>query len=506
MIISEVPSAGARASLPQFLALIKRRKYMLIIPTLAGLGFGLAGYSTAPLSYVSEAVLALDVRRVQALPTESVVSPLPQDSPVLRTELDIINSRMMARKVIQHLESKGVVVLLDEPAKTLLSIWTERFRDLLDGAAYAQRTTPPIIHETQPSAVERRKTDLLLSNLRVTNDGRSYTIFISYRAPDPVYAAKVANAFGEAYLAHQIEVQQSATRRVSDWLGDKLVTLRADLEASEKAAENFRQKAGLAEANGVTFQAQRVAALNAEIVASTGALSLAQARLSTAIELRKKNDTPALSEVLASPAIQALRLEEAKVERRLAELQSTGAVKSAEIPSLISEREALRQQINAEVDQIIKSLSNEIAIAENRRNAMEENLHEAQKELSRADQAQVEAAQLEREANANRAIYESYLTRYKQTIEQDGIAAPEAQMISMAEPAGARASPRLLAWLLLGLGIGGAAAAAGIVVREALDGTSRDPKAPEKATETSVIPTADLRVFPTDPRKGHPHA
>ncbi|KXF78716.1 hypothetical protein ATN84_02760 [Paramesorhizobium deserti] len=506
MIISENPSAGARTSLPQFLALVKRRKYMLTIPMLAGLGIGLAGYSTAPWSYLSEAVLVLDVRRVQALPTESVVSPLPQDSPVLRTELDVINSRMMARKVIQRLESQGIAVLTDEPSKTLLSIWTERFRDLLDGAAYAQRAASPAVDELQSSAIERRKTDILISHLRVTNDGRSYTIFISYRAPDPIYAAKVANAFGEAYLAHQIEVQQSATRRVSEWLGDKLVTLRATLETSEKAAESFRQKAGLAEANGLTFQAQRVAALNAEIVTSTGVLSLAQARLNTAIALREKNDTPALAEILASPAIQALRLEEAKVERRLAELQATGAVKSAEIPSLISEREALKKQMSDEVDQIIKSLSNEIAIAQRRRSAMEENLLEAQKELSRADQAQVEAAQLEREANANRAIYESYLTRYKQTIEQDGIAAPEAQMISMAEPASARASPRLLTWLLLGFGIGGVAAAAGTAFREAIEGALRDTKAPENTAGAPVVPAPDLRLLPTDPKKGHPYA
>ncbi|PRD40989.1 hypothetical protein C5748_23685 [Phyllobacterium phragmitis] len=493
MIISEVPSAGSRASLPQFLTLVKRRKYMLTIPTLAGLGIGLAGYSTAPLSYVSEAVLVLDVRRVQAFPTESVVSPLPQDSPVLRTELDIINSRMMAHKVIRRLESQGVAVITDEPAKTLLSNWAERFRDLFDGVAYAQPVASPATDEPQLSATERRKTDILISNLRVTNDGRSYTIFITYRAPDPTYAAKVANAFGEAYLAHQIDVQQSATRRVSDWLGDKLVTLRSDLEASEKAAENFRQKAGLAEANGVTFQAQRVAALNAEIVASTGALSMAQARLQTAIALRQGNDAPALAEILASPAIQALRLEEARVERRLSELQSTGAVKSAEIPALISEKEALKKQITAEVDEIIKSLSNEIAIAERRRSTMEANLREAQNELSKADQAQVEAAQLEREANANRAIYESYLTRYKQTIEQDGIAAPEAQMISMAEPAGARASPRILTWLLLGFGIGGVAAAAGTAFREATDGTLRDLKALEAAAGVPIAATGQTQ-------------
>lgn len=127
----------------------------------------------------------------------------------------------------------------------------------------------------------------MLSRLRVNNDGRSYTIFISYRASDPVYAAKVANAFVTAYLDHQIDVQQSAARRVSEWLGEKLVTLRKNLEDAERAAEDFRQKSRLAGDPGqVSFQAQRVAALNTEIVAATGAVSLAEARLRTAEQLK----------------------------------------------------------------------------------------------------------------------------------------------------------------------------------------------------------------------------
>jgi Mrp family chromosome partitioning ATPase/capsular polysaccharide biosynthesis protein len=310
----------------------------------------------------------------------------------------------------------------------------------------------------------------LLSRLRVNNDGRSYTIFISYRAPDPVYAARVANAFVTAYLDHQIDVQQSAARRVSEWLGEKLVSLRSDLEGAERAAEDFRQKSRLAGDPGqISFQAQRVAALNTEIVAATGAVSLAEARLRTAESLKTNNEAPALTEVLASPAIQSLRNEQARVERQLDELRSNGALKSAEIPVLTAERDALKQQVTAQVDEIIKSLSNEIKIARQRRSGLEDALTAAEADLAQANQAQVQAVQLDREANASRTVYESYLTRYKQLIEQDGIAVPEAQMISAAEPATAKASPNLANWLLLGLGLGGLVSLLATVSREAFD-------------------------------------
>ncbi|MEJ5022237.1 exopolysaccharide transport family protein [Ochrobactrum vermis] len=458
MIISDVSSGNGRQPVADLLDTIKRRRMMLIVPVLAGIGVGFAGYLTAPVSYVSESVLVLDMRRLQALPNESAITPLPQDSPVLRSELDIINSRMMARKVIDILQAENIVVPTEFRSRTVLS-----------SASDASSQTKGA-RDVDPAMRERQQIDLLLSRLRVTNDGRSYTIFISYRASDRVYAAQVANAFATAYLDHQIDVQQSATRRISEWLGEKLVTLRSDLEGAESAAEQFRQKSRLAGDQGqISFQAQRVAALNNEIVAATGAVSLAEARLRTAEELKSNNEAPALAEVLASPAIQTLRGEAARVERQLDELQSNGALKSAEIPVLKAEQEALKQQISSQVGEIIKSLGNEIQIARQRRSGLENALKSAEADLAEANQAQVKAGQLDREANASRTVYESYLTRYKQLIEQDGIAAAEAQMISPAEPAMAKASPNLANWLLLGLGLGGLVALVGTMLKETFD-------------------------------------
>ena len=458
MIISDVSSGNARQPLADLLETIKRRKTLLIVPVVAGACIGFAGYLTAPVSYVSESVLVLDMRRVQALPNESAITPLPQDSPVLRSELDIISSRMMARKVIDILQADNIVVPTEFRSRTVLSS--------ASNSVAREREA----RDVDPLARERQRIDLLLSRLRVNNDGRSYTIFISYRASDPVYAAKVANAFVTAYLDHQIDVQQSAARRVSEWLGEKLVTLRSGLEEAERAAEDFRQKSRLAgEPGQISFQAQRVAALNTEIVAATGAVSLAEARLRTAESLKTNNEAPAMTEVLASPAIQTLRNEQARVERQLDELRSNGALKSAEIPVLTAERDALKQQISAQVDEITKSLSNEIQIARQRRIGLEEALKAAEAELGDANQAQVKAVQLDREANASRTVYESYLTRYKQLIEQDGIAVPEAQMISAAEPAMAKAGPNLANWLLLGLGLGGLVSLLGTVLRETFD-------------------------------------
>lgn len=483
MIVSETGPSTAFSWLPAFLAFIKRRRYVLILPTLAGLVAGLIGYASTPFSYMSEAVVALDNRRVQALPTETVVSPLPQDSPVLRTELDVISSRTMAERVVDQLERDGVAIGGENPGRTILADVWRATAQWLEASAEPGAPAP----EREGFADERQKIDYLRENLHVSNDGRSFTIFLSFRSADSEFAAKVANGYARSYLDHQIEVQRSATRRVSDWLGETLVSLRADLEDSEQASEDFRQQAGLVETDGKTLQAQRVSALNGELIASRAALSETRARLDTVRELASEGDLPALAEVLTSETIQALRIEQAGLERRLDELRGSGALKSSQIAMLETEMTSLGQQIDREVRKVVESLSNEIAIANRKRTSLEAALREAQGELAKANRAEVAMAQLEREATANRTIYESYLVRYKQTIEQDGFAAPEAQIISLAEPAAARASPRLATWLLFGIGFGGSAAVAGAIYREATDRRFRLSEAIQSATGVPVV-------------------
>ncbi len=465
MIVSEVLPAEGGMPLSRILSLLMNRWLTVLSAIVLCLGVAIAGYMTAPAQYSSEAILALDVRKLQALPNESVVSPLPQESPVLRTELDIISSRSMAAKVLAALDRQG----LDSSGRIIP----------------AGQRMPVATNEATPS--DRARIDSLLSNLNVVNDGRSYTIYISYHANNPEYSAAVANAFGEAYLNYQIDLQTSATRRVSEWLGGKLTSLRATLEQSERAAADFREKSGLVKANGMTLQSQQIAALNAELATFRGKLAGAEARLSTAIDASKSNSGVALSEILNSPAILALRTEQSRIERNIQQIRESGATQSVQLPQLNSQLESLKGQIGAEVQQILDSLKNEINVTRLQQASVELNLKELQDSMSTANKANVQADQLDREASANRAIYESYLTRYKQTIEQDGIATAEARMISRAVPAKSKVSPHLPVWLALG-GIGGICLGmAGAFLMELRDKSIRSSAALEAAARLPII-------------------
>ncbi|WP_336799857.1 GumC family protein [Kaistia sp. MMO-174] len=497
MIVQSTPSMGREhLALRDIGALLRRRAVWLALLATTGLGLGAALYARQPRLYRAEAVLALDVRRIQGMPIDQVVTPLPPENPVLRTELDRIGSRIMARRVLAKLAEEGVdpfpLSATGPAAKRLDAAETQ------GSETGGVPTARPRSQSSGISAADKMAAaleDRLRSGLKVVNDGHSYTIYIAYTAEDPGVAARVANSYSQAYLDYQDDVQMEATRRVSDWLSDRLKVLAARLERSEQVAERFRASSGLQEIDGVTLAAQQLSALNAELIAARAAHATAEAREKTAARLAAdSNGLDSFSEVLGSPIIQQLRASQAQFERRLRVLKDTGIAQSPEIPALQAELEAVRRQIDQEVEHILASLRNEIDAAARRVASLEEELRIAQANYGALDLARVKLDALTREANADRAVYESLLGRSKQIVDQNGLVDPGVRLISEAtapsRPFGLRLGPALALGLL-----GGVAGGLGLAfILERLDDRVRSRRAIEAATGVAVL--GSLPILP----------
>lgn len=446
MIISRSPTGHGTPPVRTAFVAVSQSPLIFSASIAAGLAAAIALWAIMPNRYVAEAVVALDARKVQVITIDSVVSRLPQDSPVLRTELDLIASRSMAQRVADHLKLIPSKETEDPPKIGLLA----QFLNWLKPSAPADRS-PEVL-----------TIDRLVSGLRVNNDGRSFTIFIDFESTDPAFAKRVANAYAEAYLNHQISLQTEATRRASDWLGSKVEELGEKLQASETIVENFRRESGLVETKGETAGAQRLAGANLELAAVRSQRAGAEARLAAAEELRRSgSDSAAFSEALAYAPIQALRSREAEIGRGIGEIEASGAAMSSELPARRIQLAAVRQQIGGEVERVVAGLANEVEVARRKERAIEESVRRLEADVARTSEARVELNRLEREAAANRTIYESFLNRYKQTIEQQGLASPDATLLSRAEQPARPASPKLLPALAFGA-IAGAVGGAGL--------------------------------------------
>jgi len=183
--------------------------------------------------------------------------------------------------------------------------------------------------------------------------------------------------------------------------------------------------------------------------------------------------------------IQQLRRELGQINLEVTDLQDHGAL--YKVNDFRARAAALRAQMNAEMSRIIASLSSEAAAGRKREADLEQSFQAMEGQLGDAAHSGLRLAQLQREADANRSIYETYLARYKQTLQQASLAVPDGRLISQAEPPEVPTYPNKLRFLLLGtfggLAIGGALA----FLREGLDRRIRQSSDIESVTGVPVF-------------------
>jgi polysaccharide biosynthesis transport protein len=445
---------GVRRFMPmtdrlEFAALVRlfnRRKHLVLGVTLAVTLIMLALAFILPARYTAEAIVMLDTRKSNVTNVEQVLTGLTADNSSTRSEMEILTSRTMIGRVVDKLKLMQEPAFNDQLGSTLLNPrkWLLALRASGDAEAQKLATRTAVIDE-----VQRR--------LNVSNDGRSYAIRIGFTGNSAAQAAQIANAFAQLYLVDQLETKFEATERANKWLGERLGKMREEVQIAENAVVDFRKKNNLTEFSGSTITTQQAQQINSQLIEARTLRAQAEARLRGAQGMVKSTGgVDSTGDVLASQLIQRLREQESEVRRALAEMTNRYGARH---PLIINKREELRDlqgKIGEEVNKIVKGLGNEVEVAKAKERSLEQELDKLQEKAGAGGQAEVTLKQMQREAEASRTLYESFLARFKQVNEQQDFQQADSRIIAAAEPPLKTSFPNKLMFLLIGL-FGGAA-------------------------------------------------
>ena len=486
-------SGSKESSVFDILGMLRRRKLVIAIPILLGAATGWVATRNQPMSYQANTMVMVDTRKVEVININSVMSHLPQDNTVLRSELDLISSRLLAGRIVDRLDLTHDPHLLSDRIQT--PPWVTVARDLQAALASRLPQAGRLLAAVLPAPVAApaeptrdQAIDHLLSGLRVSNDGRSYTIVISFTSPDPVYAARVANTVAKEYLVLQTEMKSNATRQANAWLSQRLGELRQALEVSEQAVETYRQKEGLFETEGKLIDTSRLTALVQRRDEARLRRLGAEARLASAQALISRGPAAGdVNETAGSEILRTLRQQEIDLRRKIADLASRANDRHPAMIALHNDLAVLRQRLQEEAARTVKTLSNEVEIARVQEASLEEALSGLKENQGKTGSGTLVLRQLVREAEANRSIYEVVLNRYKEIAEQVDLQRPDASIISPAAVPTEPAPSRRLPVIVIG-GIGGALLGIALaLLRERRDQPVRSVPDLERATGIPVI-------------------
>ena len=414
-----------------------RRRFRLIALTVAVLT-GLSAVIAANLTphYQANALVLLNTGGARVLPTASVIEDQPPDKAMVDTQMRVLRSRSFARTVIEKLDllndpafarpppsggsSSGFFAgLLGSMSQTLLAA-TE------DGRAAGSGGSAD--GSAMSYAVSR-----LLGGLQVSQEGQSSIISVGYRSPDARFATAMANQIAKLYIQTQLSTKEDATDRAASWLKRRVEELRQKVLESENAVARYRAQNQLRAGTRLSLDEQRLSEVNAALIEAKAAVAEKESKFALIRRMRREdNGLVSVSEVLNSPVIGALRQEELRLLKDEALLLQEYGPRHPKIIEIQAQKKNLAAKIDLELANIMGVLENELAIALARRDALEQSLEQAKQQQNVRDQAEVQLNELQREADANRTLYTSFLSRYKELGEQRDLLEAGARIISNA--------------------------------------------------------------------------
>jgi capsular exopolysaccharide synthesis family protein len=247
-------------------------------------------------------------------------------------------------------------------------------------------------------------------------------------------------------------------------------------------------------AEGTTLVEQEVSAINKQIAEAQADLAEKQARYASAQTQIRRGGGADIAAALGSDTVSRLRGQRAEVSRQKADLETRYGPLHPEVQKISKQLVDYDKQIQEELARIQSSLGADVQVANQRLASLIASRDAAKAKLAASNSAEVGLMELQRRAEASKAIYEAFLNRSKEVAAQASIQRADAQVVSKAQVPVKPSAPNTKLNLALGLAFAIAAGLASVVSAEALDGafhTSREVQSRLGLPALGSIPTLE---------------
>ena len=453
--------AGENDSDQTSLALLQVRDFLgrhwRLIALVTGLAIivGIAYIAVTPKRYTAQADMVIDTKRTTWAQSELQAENRFVEDASVESEIETTRSESVASGVARQLH------LTDDPEFIGSGFGLRsRLLSLLGIGAGPER-------EATNEQLTRRVLATLSANLRVIRVGRSYIEQIAYTSLDREKAARIANAFAEAYIGDQLQAKFEATHRASVWLEQRIGELRQQASDAYRAVQDFKsQNSIIIGVDGKLASEVELDQLGVALAKARADTSQAKAkldRIERVMEQRPEKETfnipdPVVTDALNNPVITRLRQQFLDDQSRESEWSARYGADHQAARNLRAEMAALQRAIWDEISRIAESYKSELQIAKSQEESIDKRMIEVFQQSGSTRQSQVRLRELETAANTYRNIYETFLTRFTQSVQQQSFPSTEARVVTPASAPTTPSSPKISLTLalatIIGLGFG----------------------------------------------------
>ena len=249
------PSPAARRieefNLREMLHRVLRQKWLVLSTVVAVMAVTTVALFLITPRYSAETLIRIEPQNTNVGDLKSVIAGLPSDDQTVDSEMEVIQSRDLVKKLVRRLEldqdpefneelrPKGFIATHLDPRNWLPDSWR--------GKLSAGNDFDALPDDVKQAIIESRVVDAVLEGLDVSVKGRSRILSLVATSENPGLAPVIANTLANLYIDNQLDITLAATKRASSGLNEQIASLRKAVDESEQAVESYRRKAGLSQ-------------------------------------------------------------------------------------------------------------------------------------------------------------------------------------------------------------------------------------------------------------------
>lgn len=398
--------------------------------------------------YRASATMLIEDNSPNVLSIEQMYGANSGGSEYLQTQVGLLRSRELAERVARELNLVRHPEFDPRQNQSTLS----SFRAWLGGLNLTDMlpfTLPGDLDSADDSPTEDELLDQVVKAFRerimITPVPKTQLVKVQVQMADAETAAWAANKLAEAYIDSQREAKIQMTEATTGWMNERMASLKEQLLESEHALQAYRDQENLVDLRGVkTVPGGELTDTGSKLVDARRSRAEAESQYNQVASMNSGNwerlaSSPA---VMSDALVQQFKSNRAEAQARVNDLAQRYGPKHPKMQSARTELAAANAALKAQVEQVVASIKRQYQLSVANVESLQSEFDRNRSQIQNISRKEFKLSELEREVNTNRSLYDTFLTRLKESLATADLDAGNARVVDKAVEPDLPVSPR----------------------------------------------------------------
>lgn len=402
--VAEIVDEAEALDLKSYLRIIQRRKWGILgLALFITLLVAVIVFMMTPV-YSSSVSVLVEQNKSKLSSMDAVYGGAGSDQAYYQTQVEMLKSRVLMEAVVDRLK------LTSHPLFNV-PVQHSFVGGLLSGLG--MDTAKPLVRDEQKA--RKGIAGALAGMVTIDPSRTSQLIKISVASTDREMAATIANSIADTYIELDLEERYKMTQKATSWMNVRLVSLKDNLDKSERALQLYREQHNIIDTKGL-----ELGGATSQLGASLGNLTaarLARAQAQTNLEqVRHAKGTEfTLPIVQRNPLVASLMGAVSEHERKVSELSNRYGNQHPKLLQAQAELKQAKENLRLQVADVVSGFEREYEMARANENVLAGAVAEAKQAIQGSNRKEYELTALEREVKTNRELYDMFMGQLKGT-------------------------------------------------------------------------------------------